>query len=342
MLSRRQGGRSERAKFQTIIPRPGSPTIPGRGVSFKYSRFAGARFVLSKTHHSPADRPADSPDVADPAPASAASTGAPALLASRTAHEAHKDDRHFVTALARGLEVLACFRSGDKSLSNQELALRCRLPKSTVSRLTHTLTLLGYLIHLKESGKYRLGTASLALGSAMLARLDVRKIARPVMQELADISGATVSLGTRDRLSMIYVENCRGSVALTLTLEVGSRIPVATSAIGRAWLAAIPEHDRLSFMEQVRELDHVAWPKTRRGIEKALDDYSALGVTTSFGDWQKDVNGIARAFQPGGELPIMAINVGGPSFKLSKEFLLEEVRPRLIDVVTQLETALSH
>jgi DNA-binding IclR family transcriptional regulator len=170
----------------------------------------------------------------------------------------------------------------------------------------------------------------------------VRKIARPVMQELADISGATVSLGTRDRLSMIYVENCRGSVALTLTLEVGSRIPVATSAIGRAWLAAIPEHDRLSFMEQVRELDHVAWPKTRRGIEKALEDYRTLGVTTSFGDWQKDVNGIARAFQPGGELPVMAINVGGPSFKLSKAFLLEEVRPRLIDVVTQLEIALSH
>ncbi|WP_408230172.1 MULTISPECIES: IclR family transcriptional regulator [Paraburkholderia] len=61
-------------------------------------------------------------------------------------------------------------------------------------------------------------------------------------------------------------------------------------------------------------LDHVAWPKTRRGIEKALDDYHTLGVTTSFGDWQKEVNGIARAFQPGGELPIMAINVGGPSF----------------------------
>ena len=315
---------------------------PGYGLSFGWCRFAGARFILSKTNHSPIDHPVEDPSAGDGEQTPAGSAGANSVLASRTAHEAHKDDRHFVTALARGLEVLACFRSGDKSLSNQELALRCKLPKSTVSRLTHTLTLLGYLIHLKESGKYRLGTASLALGSAMLARLDVRKIARPVMQELADIVGATVSLGTRDRLSMIYVENCRASVALTLTLEVGSRIPVATSAIGRAWLAAIPEHDRLSFMEQVRELDHVQWPKRRRGIENALEDYRTLGVTTSFGDWQKEVNGIARAFQPGGELPIMAINVGGPSFKLSKEFLLEEVRPRLIDVVTQLEVALSH
>ena len=46
-----------------------------------------------------------------------------------------KEDRHFVTALARGLDVLACFRSGDAMLGNGELAQRCDLPKSTISRL---------------------------------------------------------------------------------------------------------------------------------------------------------------------------------------------------------------
>lgn len=251
-----------------------------------------------------------------------------------------KEDRHFVTALARGLEVLACFRSGDKALGNQEIATRCHLPKSTVSRLTSTLTKLGYLIQVEDSGKYRLGTATLSLGSAMLARLDVRQIARPMMQELADATRSMVSLGTRDRLSMIYVENCRSSAALTLSLDVGSRIPVASSAIGRAWLAAIPERDRQDFMERVQELDEVAWPDIRDGIERALHEYDTLGVTCSFGDWQKDVNGIARAFQPGGGLPPMAINCGGPSFNLSKDFLLNEVRPRLIEMVSRLETSL--
>jgi len=251
-----------------------------------------------------------------------------------------KQDRHFVTALARGLEVLACFRTGESALSNQELAQRCHLPKSTVSRLTTTLTKLGYLIHVEESGRYRLGTACLALGSAMLTRLDVRKIARPMMLELANFANATVSLGVRDKLSMIYVENCRSAAALALTLDVGSRIPVATSAIGRAWLAAVADRERQAFLEQVREIDDVAWPGILRGIEAALKDYPTLGVTCSFGDWHKDVNGIARAFDPGNGLPIMAINVGGPSFHLSPEFLLQEVRPRLIDLVTRLESAL--
>ncbi|RQH08954.1 IclR family transcriptional regulator [Paraburkholderia dinghuensis] len=253
---------------------------------------------------------------------------------------AHKEDRHFVTALARGLEVLACFRGGDTALTNQEIAHRCKLPRSTVSRLTMTLTKLGYLIHLEDSGRYRLGTACLALGSSMLARLDVRKIARPMMQELAEFSHGTVSLGVRDRLSMLYIESCRSSSALALTLDVGSRIPLATSAIGRAWLAAVAERERTDVMEQIRELDDVAWPGIKRGIERGIEDYRTLNVTCSFGDWQADVNGIARAFQPGGGLPAMAINVGGPSFSLSKEFLLEEVRPRLMRVIAQLEDTL--
>lgn len=251
-----------------------------------------------------------------------------------------KEDRHFVTALARGLEVLACFRTGETTLGNQELAQRCGLPKSTVSRLTATLTKLGYLIHVAESGRYRLGTACLALGSAMLTRLDVRKVARPLMQELADRTAGTVSLGARDKLSMIYVEHCRSPAALTLTLDVGSRLPVATSAIGRAWLAAAPERERQAVMDQVRELDDLAWPAIERGIARALHDYRTLGVACSFGDWQKDINGIARTFDPGNGLPVMAINVGGPSFSLSPDYLLGEARPRLIDMIAALEQAL--
>lgn len=263
-----------------------------------------------------------------------------APLAPRTAATRPKEDRHFVTALARGLDVLACFRSGDKALGNQDIAQRCKLPKSTVSRLTYTLTRLGYLIHVEEIGKYRLGTATLSLGSTMLVRLDVRQTARPLMQELADFAKAEVSLGTRDRFSMIYVENCRSSALLTLSLDVGSRIALASSAIGRAWLAAIPEDERRAVLEQLRAHDEQAWPEVQAGIDKALQDYRTLGVACSFGEWQRNVNAIARAFQPGGGLPPMVINCGGPSFNLSPEFLLNEVRPRLVEMVSRIESAL--
>jgi DNA-binding IclR family transcriptional regulator len=252
-----------------------------------------------------------------------------------------KTDRHFVTALARGLEVLACFRHGDRMLGNQELSKRCGLAKSTVSRLTHTLTSLGYLIYVEESAKYSLGMATLSLGSAMLSRLDIRKLAHPLMEQLAEFGQCTVSLGSRDRLSMIYIDAVRGSAAVTLSLESGARIQIATSAMGRAYLTAVSEDERNDIMERVRELADVnRWPDLQRGVAKALRDIHELGVCCSFGDWQKDVNAIAVPVRPGGGLPPMAINCGAPAYMVSKEFLLERVRPRLIALANELEASL--
>jgi DNA-binding IclR family transcriptional regulator len=251
-----------------------------------------------------------------------------------------KEDRHFVTALARGLEVLGCFRSGDRLLGNTEIARRCGLPKSTVSRLTYTLTRIGYLHYDEDSGKYRLGTATLALGSKMLARLDVRQLARPLMQDLADFTGAAVSLGTRDRLSMIYVEHCRSQSAITISLDVGSHIPLATTAMGRAYLAATSGGERHELMDRIKELDEFAWPKIREGIEAGIKEYHELGCCCSFGAWQKDVNAIAVAFRPGSAMPPMSINCGGPAFTLSPEFLMNEARPRLIELVRHIEESL--
>ena len=253
-----------------------------------------------------------------------------------------KEDRHFVTALARGLDVLSAFRSRDRTVGNQELARRCGLPKSTISRLTYTLTKQGYLEHAQDGNGnpgYRLGSAVLALGSAMLARMDMRQLARPLMQELADSSQAMVSLGIRDRLSMIYVENCRSESALTLSLDVGSRIPLATTAMGRAYLAGCSDSERHALMERIRIQDEKTWPKTQAELDLSLAHHREHGCCSSFGDWQKDVNAIAAAFRPAGGRGVMVVNCGGPGFKLSPAFLMTQVRPQLLALVRKLQSA---
>jgi DNA-binding IclR family transcriptional regulator len=252
-----------------------------------------------------------------------------------------KEDRHFVAALARGLSVLACFRSSDKILSNQEIAQRCGLPKSTVSRLTHTLTRLGYLQYIEQSAKYRLGTATLALGSAMLARMSARQLARPLMQELAEATGAVVAMGTHAQLSMIYVEICRSRAPVTISLDVGARLPLPSTAMGRAYLAVLTQPERDELMSQLRALDRSAWPRTRAAIEEALAEYERLGCCVSFGEWQKDLNGIAIGIRPGGGTPTLAISVGGPAFQLAPEFLLDVARPRLIEIGRRLQVTLA-
>src|SRR5207249_10414154 len=116
--------------------------------------------------------------------------------------------------LARGLEVLRCFQSGDHHLGNQEIAKRTGLPKPTISRLTYTLTKLGYLNFSESLGKYHLGAAAVALGQSFLTSMNVRQVARRFMQDLADYAQATVSLGARDGLNMVYIEDCRSRAAL--------------------------------------------------------------------------------------------------------------------------------
>ncbi|NYT62563.1 IclR family transcriptional regulator [Alcaligenaceae bacterium] len=253
-----------------------------------------------------------------------------------------KEDRHFVTALARGLEVLACFRSGNKVLSNQELALRCKLPKSTVSRLTSTLVKLGYLTHDGDSGKYSLGMATLSLGVGMLAKLDIRVAARPFMQELADATQTTVSLGVRDRLSMLYVENCRSQSPLTLNLDVGARIPIVTSSMGRAYLAAASRQERNDIVERLRKLDAWSDDEILCDISKAIADHQELGCTYSFGDWQKDVNAIAVGFQVSPTQPIAVLTCGAPAFSVSGESLLNDVRPKLLEAVCKITSSMGH
>lgn len=248
-----------------------------------------------------------------------------------------KDDRHFVTALARGLDVLSAFRPGETWLANHEIAARCRLPRSTVTRLTYTLTKLGYLHFVEDVGKYRLGSRLMALGTVALGGLSVRQIARPAMRDLANLSNATVGLGIRDNLSMRYVEIARGPAAIALNIDVGARLSMTRSSMGRAFIAALTPSERERLLHELKMLDPLAWPKTEAALGRALEEHERLGCSCSFGDWQENVSAIALGFRPGGGLPPMVVNCGAPTVIASPDFLLNEVRPRLREVVAGLD-----
>lgn len=249
-------------------------------------------------------------------------------------------DRQFVVALSRGLDVLRCFRANDAMLGNQEIAARTGLPKPTVSRLTYTLTKLGYLTYIDRYAKYQLGTAVLSLGYTALAGMDIREVARPLMQELADYSDVAVSLGSHDQTSMIYIESCRGKGALTIRLQVGSRIPVATTAMGRAYLAALPETDRNRILDEVRKRHPDDWPRIRMGLDRALRDYASRGFTMSVGDWQGDVHAVGVAMTNPVNGAVLALNCGGAAFLLPRERLEDDLGPRLVAVARKIEAAL--
>lgn len=244
-------------------------------------------------------------------------------------------DRQFVTALARGLELLRCFVPGERHLGVTELARRTGIPKPSVSRLAGTLAKLGYLNFSESLGKYSLGSGVLSLGYAMLSNMDIRQIAKPFMQELAEYSRASVSIGIRDRLSMVYVETIRSSAPITLQRGVGARLALATTSMGRAYLAGLPETERNFLLDQIRLRDERAWPRIKAGIEEGLRDYAEHGFCLSMGDWDHEIFGAGVPFHgPDGSL--MAFNCGGPAFILSREKLENDIGPKLVSLVKRV------
>lgn len=246
-------------------------------------------------------------------------------------------DRRFVTALARGLDVLRCFEQGDISLGNLEIAQRTGLPKPTISRLTYTLTQLGYLIYSNKHGTYQLGPGVLSLGYTMLSSLDIRERAKPFLQELSDKVDATVALGARDRMEMVYLEVCRGPGEVTLRIDVGDRIPLASTAMGRALLSALPDSERDFLMEHVRKRteDAAEFSRIAKGVEQAVVDVAERGFCMSVGDWRKDVNAVGVPLVAH-DRNIYGLICGGPSFKLPREMLETECGPQLVEVARKI------
>ncbi|HEK1452676.1 IclR family transcriptional regulator [Pseudomonas aeruginosa] len=247
-------------------------------------------------------------------------------------------DRQFVTALARGLELLRCFTPRESLLGNQELAKKTGLPKPTVSRLTHTLTRLGYLRHLPHSGKYQLEVGVMSFGYAMLSNLSIRALARPLMEEMAGYAKAAVAMAARDRLSMVYLDVVHGEANLTMRRQVGSHLSLHRSAIGRACLAAMLEDEREFILGHIRKRHPEDWPEVRKGLERAFRDYADYGFCLSLGEWQRDVNavGVALHHESHG---LLAFNCGGPSFHLKREKLEDDIGPRLLHMVHNIEAA---
>ena len=249
-------------------------------------------------------------------------------------------DRRFVTALARGLELLRCFKPQDRWLPHQELARRSGLPQATVSRLSFTLTSLGYLRHRPQTGEYALSPAVLSLGFSVLTNFEVGRIARPFMETLADHTQAAISLGVRHDTSMVYVAHCRSTARLILGLDVGTRLPLPVTAMGRAmWCAATPGVRDL-VARRLQALDATQWPRWQAGLHSAQADYHRRGYTSSESEWESEIAAIGVGIDIGDGREPLALTVGGPAARLRGSLLHEDFGPALVHTGREIVAAI--
>jgi DNA-binding IclR family transcriptional regulator len=247
-------------------------------------------------------------------------------------------DRKFVEALSRGLDVLRAFSQGSVILGNQDIARLTGLPKPTISRMTYTLTQLGYLSYNTQLEKYQLSSGVLALGYAYVSNLKVRQLARPYLDEFARQTNMSVGLTCRDRLHMIYVENRLPPDASLLRMDIGLKLPMATTSAGRAYYCAASEKGR-KVIEDAMEVKygHDSWPQKKEGLDRAMEDYKKYGFCLSIGEWDRNINsaGVPVHLQDG---TTMALTCAAPSYLVPAERLRDSIAHQLAMLASDIES----
>ncbi|MGI6247393.1 MAG: IclR family transcriptional regulator [Pseudochelatococcus sp.] len=245
------------------------------------------------------------------------------------------DDRKFIWSVARALQLLQAFRPGQGALGNAELSERTGIAKATVTRLTYTLTELGYL-RKDKARKFYPAPSLLSLGFCVLGNMRIRQMAQSSMQELAELAKASVALSCADADSMIYVAASSSKMSNSLLLDVGSRVGMATTASGRAYLACLPEAEQREHFDRWRHEYGPEWPDLEKRIMASLDDVRRRGYCIVDREWRANVRAVAAPVYDAEHDIYMALNCGGPAYALSIEDLENEFGPRLVHIAHSL------
>lgn len=135
-------------------------------------------------------------------------------------------------------------------LSFQEIIELSEIPKTSVYRMLKSLEEMEFL-EKGSDAKYRLGMLFLKFGHLVSMRLDVRKIAYPIMKELHNDTNEAVNLVIRDNDEAIYIEKIDIKQKVRLYTAIGRKSPLYAGACPRAILSFLPEHEIKEYIDSV-------------------------------------------------------------------------------------------
>ena len=232
--------------------------------------------------------------------------------------------RH-VAAVERAFAVLDALADGNHELGTNEIARRTGINPSTVSRLLATLAGAGFVEHVAESGRYRLGLRLVHLGNAVLARLDLRDVARPHLQELVAATGETASLSAPSEHDAVTVDFVQSASSVQSVARLGRPSVANATAVGKVLLAfgdaELPPGELTRYT--------VRTVTDRAAVAREIDEVRAQGWARAAGEREDDLNAVAAPiFGSRGELAAI-LGVQGPASRFGPEAMTAALGPLL-------------
>jgi IclR family pca regulon transcriptional regulator len=235
----------------------------------------------------------------------------------------------FVEALARGLDVLACFDAGHRTMSLTEVATAAGLARPTARRLLLTLEELGFV---RATGAgFELTPKVLTLGMAYVGALGLWDIARPHMQRLVGETGESSSMAQLDGSDIVYVARVSVPKLIALRVDVGTRFPAQQTSQGKVLLAALPADELAATLGEPSRAGLPPYiGRTAEQLRDELTEVRARGWALADEELAPGVRSVAVPVRDRDGVVQAAMNVTVHAAETSVDRLLGEHLPRLL------------
>ena len=235
----------------------------------------------------------------------------------------------FVEALARGLDVLACFDADHGSMTLSEVATAADLARPTARRLLLTLQELGFVR--SDGGSFQLTPKVLTLGMAYVGALGLWDIARPHLEALVKRTGESSSMAQLDGSDILYVARVSVPKLIALRVEIGTRFPAVQTSQGKVLLAALTPVELSSILTIPSRAGLPRYiGRTEDQLREELTQVRARGWALADEELAPGVRSVAVPVRDGTGAVRAAMNVTVHAAETSTEQLLHEHLPLLL------------
>ncbi|MHB8765494.1 MAG: IclR family transcriptional regulator [Deferrisomatales bacterium] len=231
---------------------------------------------------------------------------------------------YLVPAVDRALRILELLKTGGRELGVVEIAAATGWNKSTVQKLLVTLLHHGIVERDERTKRFSLGLALAEYGRAALNKFDIRRAARPFLDELVELSGETAVLGLRQGSTLVMIDKREPPAQIRVSPFLGQAHPATATAHGKALLAWLPEPEREGLCRAAGLPARTPRSITDPALFRAdLAATRERGYAEEYDEYQEGVSGVAApVFGPGGQV-LATLSVVGPTFRMSPERMRE-------------------